>query len=136
MILRQVSVCAHKRQDLLTYSTSTPPSLGFDSDEKTKAMTKERSRVSIHTQHYYADKASDRSKQIKINVATHRRKAATQDCHGDQESKKRQPAGKAGGGTRSAICSLARAFAGLSSAARSPLAAPKKPEAAGYAPPC
>ena len=76
-ILRQVSVCAQKRQDLLTYSTSTPPSLGFDSDEKTKAMTKKRSRVSIYTQHYYADKASDRIQYIMINLATYKRKEAT-----------------------------------------------------------
>lgn len=39
----QVSVRAQRGLNLLTYSTLTPPSLGFDSDEKTKAISKNRS---------------------------------------------------------------------------------------------
>ncbi len=122
-----------KGKILLTYSTLTPPCLEFDSDEKTKAITKKRSRGCIYTQHYCANEAGDRIKEIKINVANIRAKQRLETATEVQENKKRQRAEKLGEGPRDKICHLqpCQGFCRAIFSRQAPLAAPKLPEAAG-----
>lgn len=97
-ILRQVSIGTHTMQSLIKYSTLTWPSLGFDMDEKTKA-------ISIYTQHYCLQKAADRSKK-EIEIASRRPENQERLKTGTRVKKARKTAASRNLGSRNKICHL------------------------------
>ncbi len=118
-----------KGKILLTYSTLTPPCLEFDSDEKTKAITKKRSRGCIYTQHYCANEAGDRIKEIKIKVARYKSKATTRDSHGGTGKQETAAGRKAGGGPEGQDLPSA-ALPGLVPGYLQPPSSPRRPQTA------